>query len=277
MTVDMLRQRCLDETADLLSGFGVRPSADGLMNVTAVVELAQTLPRHPGFLPLRRMLATAALEWTRSGLLANLLVSRSDYGYAVAMLLALASEANGFTPADVRDLADIYRGRVIGFSELPILTLRAIAMHLGTAGIAANDEGALPIDIGRLIDKRALRTRTDEYDVITLMMAGQLLGRTDADRSCWPSIFPRVLLAKALHDHDLNWVAVLALLAEHLYGAPKPMIATARALLTATASSGLLPMPAKTVLYSEFFERSDVGLRLRSTIACLVLLQGGPH
>ncbi|QAY78395.1 hypothetical protein [Sphingosinicella sp. BN140058] len=243
------------------------------MSVTAVVELVQTLPRHAGLRAIRASIARSALDWTRSGLLANILVSRTDYSYAIAMLLALASEADDFVPADVDELANLYAGRVIGFSELPILTLRAIALHLGTAGVATHDADTLPVEIRKLIDKRALRTRTDEYDVITLMMAAQILSAQASETSAWPSIFPRLMLTKAIRDGDLNWIAVLALLAQQLYGAPEPLLGAARSLLVGIAADDLLPMPARNVLYSEFFERSDVGLRLRSTIACLIFLQ----
>ncbi len=245
------------------------------MNVTAVVELMQTLPQHVGLRRLRGGVAAAALGWTRSGLLANLLVSRADYGYAVAMLLALASEAEGFECADVDELASLYAGRVIGFSELPILTLRAITFHLGTAGIAARRDDDPIINIRNLIDKRVLRTRTDEYDVISLMMAGQLLSTSGADKSSWPCIFPQMLLTKAIRERDINWIAILAVLAQQLYGAPEPLMRASVHLLTGIAENeDLLPMPSNKLLYSEFFERSDVGLRLRSTLSCLIFLEG---
>jgi len=274
MIGDVVSERWANEVATLLHTFEERPTAGGLMDLTAIVELIQTLPELRCFANIRKMLAASALRWTRSGRLAGILISRADYGYAVAMLLALASEADGFLPADIVPLRDLYNGKVIGFSELPILTLRSIAQQLATAKIATASKDTSPLNIRSLIDKRVLRTRTDEYDVITLMMASQLLPARSEHEMLWPRVFPNVMLVKALRAQDLNWTAILSLLAKYRFGAPEALLRAARKLLAARSGSELLPAPHGTLLYSEFFERSDIGLRLRGTLARQAFLEG---
>lgn len=90
-----------------------------------------------------------------------------------------------------------------------------------------------------------------------------------------PQLLPRIMLIQSLRAENANWIAILALLVRECFGAPQPVQAAALAWLTANIepSEHLLPVPAATQLESEFFERAETGLRIRSTFAYCRLIE----
>jgi len=275
----------LDETvgAELdsaLHRFSVDRTINSILDVGAVVEVLQSAPQLPSFARARAQVAAAAQQWLKSGLLPELMVMKGALSHPITLLVEIATEAPAYRSGDLDPLAAMVEGGLVGRGELPTLTLQLVSAAFSRLGITIPAVAGRAEDLRRIVDKRVLRSRSDEYDLATLMMAAQLFRAKSTPRDSMPKVFPRIMLVEALRCGHLNWIALLALLNGHVFPqAPRAMMLGARAQLEKAVKGGtdLLPMPNPDVLYSEFLERSDLGLRLRSTLACYAFLNEDLH
>jgi hypothetical protein len=279
MSLRSLEEIALSELDSTLDRFTGDPTSNAVLDIGAVVEVLQAAPELASFARARSLIAVAAHRWLMSGLLAEMLVMKVALSYPVALLIELATAAPAHRPADLVPLATMVEGGLVGRGELPTLTLQLLSATFSRMGMSAPIVSGRAEDLRRIVDKRVLRTRTDEYDIATLMMAAQLLRARSSPAALLPEVFPRIMLTEALRRGHLNWIAILALLNGHVFPrAPGAMMLGARAQLQAAAGRAeMLPMPNRDVLYSEFLERSDLGLRLRSTLACYAFLNEDLH
>ena len=278
MTSNDLKLTVLSELRCLLDEFSELPSSNSLLGISLITELVLAVPKQDFLSEVRRTIGQDALAWLRSGLLVEALFARNEHAYPISMLIALAAGAEDFRADDVEQLCNLRSARAIAMSELPYLTMDAIATHLGTAGIPKSTLELPHEQLRNLIDKRTLRSRSDEYDISALMMSAHIIRAHDLPLALRPQVFPAVLLVRALRSKDINWIAVLALLCRDTYPLAPALVRRACAILGCTVvhapAPALLPPPDPSVLYSEFLERPDVGLRLRASIACTALLDG---
>src|SRR5207249_3213084 len=130
-------------------------------------------------------------------------------------------------------------------------------------------------NLSKMLDKRILRARSDEHDILTLLMCAQLLHLQPTAGHERPSLYPHVLLLEAMRSANANWFAVLAFLCARFFGIPAPLGNAVRMVLSQHLPSAgqLLPLPAGSGLDSSYVERARRGLQLRSTVALLLSFQ----
>ena len=229
----------------------------------------------------RAILADAALRCLRGGLLERALKGRVEHLYVVSMLLRLATEASDYWVQDLVPVAELLAEGGIPAGEQPSLTLVLVRAHLRCAGLVV-EERAAAAGLGRSLDKRALRCRTDEHDVAAVLKFAQLhvMGRVIG---ALPRVLPQLLLAHSILKQDMNWLAPLAWVGMRVFPrspASAALLAQAQVLLAVDlqARDDLLPLPQAppdSELHTEYAQLAAEGLRLRSSLACCALLMNG--
>jgi hypothetical protein len=271
MTLVTAMDRCLSELDALYDRTSLH-SSEALLDVGAVAELVLAAPDVQALSGVRVSLARAALGWLKTGLLQEIIITKMEFCYIVALLVQLARIAPEFKSSDISQFAALVASGMIGRTEMPTLTMRVMASAFGQPTLQVTQGVGQRPDFLTIVDKRVLRRRTDEYDIATMLMVAQVIPVEDSG----PRIFPQVLLIDALRQQHENYVAVLAFINRFAFeGAPPAVMEAARIFLLSAikGADGLLSTPDESYLYSEFLERSDLGLRLRSTLACIAFLE----
>lgn len=265
---------CRKETARLLAEFEEAPSRSGLFDVGAVAEVVVLGNDIPQVAEVRQAVCDGAARWLRSGLLEDLCVSRVELMCHGALLCYLAQQSESFRPCEMTIMKRLCEGRIIGRSEMPVLTQQLVAAYLTNCGISADFGDLGHRDFSRMIDKRALRARSDEYDLIVLLMCAQLLHLGACPKDAGPTLYPRLLLTQAIRSQNANWLPVLTLLCDRFFQLDGGLreAALAAMLQNLPADGELLPAPQGVGVDNEFIGRAGRGLRIRSTVALLFSL-----
>ncbi len=260
---------CQVETTRLLDGFEAAPSRSGLFDVGAVAEIVALGGVVPGIERIRKPVCNAAARWLRSGILEEFYFSRVELAYYTALLAYLAQRGETYSAADMSVIKRLCEGRLIGRSEMPVLTQRLIAAYLTRCGIDADFGDLGERDLARMIDKRVLRGRSDEYDILVVIMCAQLLHLEPQLARTRPSLYPQALLVQAIRSSNVNWLPVLAFLCANWFALEEGLRSAALAcmLQNLPARGELLPAPQAAVIDSEYIGRAGRGLRIRSTLA----------
>ena len=260
---------CQAETARLLDGFEAAPTCSGLFDVGAVAEIVALGDAVPGIEGLRGAVCDAAARWLKSGVLEDLCFSRMELSYYTALMAYLARRGGGYEAGDMSVMKSLCEGRLIGRSEMPVLTQRLTAAYLTRCGIDADFGDLGQRDLARMIDKRVLRARSDEYDVLVVIMCAQLLHLEPDSFHSRPASYPQALLVQAIRSANINWLPVLAFVCEHWFSLQDGLRRAALECLLQNlpAPGELLPAPQGAVIDSEYIGRAGRGLRIRSTIA----------
>lgn len=271
MNTDTAQEACLAHLDEIISEMD-DISTEALLDISAVAELVKSAPESVVLAASRARLRVAALRWLKAGVLAEIVFTKPEFTHSIALLVSLAREAPGFAAGADESIIRLISTGMIGRSELPTLSLEVAAMCYGQGSSSFQKSGRT---LSKLIDKRILRRRTDEYDIATLIMVGHLVSADPSLCGSSAQTFPQVLLLDALRQGHHNYVAVLAFLNRFVFvGTPPALLQCAREFLSAFRDSGggLIPPPQEQYLYSEFLERSPLGLQLRSTLACAAFL-----
>lgn len=274
-----LLETCQAETAGLLADFDLAPTPAGLMDVGAVAEIVVLGDTVPGSDGLLHQLCDSAAGWLRRGILEELCVSRVDLTYHAALLAFLAQRGRGCCDAEMTPLKRLCEARLIGRGEMPILLQKLTAAYLTRCGIDADFGDLGQRDPARMIDKRVLRARSDEFDILAIILCAQLAHLDPRSALSGPTLFPRTLLVQAIRSGNLNWVPVLTFLCMHLSALDDGLRAAAFAHLRQSlpAPGKLLPAPTVAGIDSDYIGRAQRGLRLRSTVALAFCLRTDPH
>ena len=263
---------CQAELGRLLSGFEAAPSSSGLFDIGAVAEIAVLGDGVPEIEPIRQILCDSAARWLRSGVLEDLCFPRVELTYTAALLAYLAQRSRGFSPGDMAVMKRLCEGGLIGRSEVPVLTQRLIAAYLTRCGIETDFGDLGRRDLMKMIDKRVLRVRSDEYDLLVVLMCAQLLRMEEQVQR--PAIYPQVLLVQAIRSGNANWLPVLAFVCAQSFSLDEDIRKAAlESILERMPARGeLLPAPRGVGIDSEYIGRAERGLRIRSTAALILSL-----
>lgn len=269
-----LLKTCLAELARLLTAFEEAPTFSGLSDSAAVAEMLVLSDSIPSAGPLRRMFCDAAGRWLRLGLLEEFCYARVELVYPAVLLAYMARQGESHSSADMQVIKRLCEGRLIARSEVPVLTQHLIAAYLTHCGVDADFGELGRRDLVRMVDKRALRARSDEYDVLVALMCAQLLrleGNSAFER---PVLYPQLLLAQAIRSGHANWLPVLAFLCERWFSLDDRLRGAAlESMLNRLPPPGeLLPAPRAAAIDTEYISRASCGLRIRSTMALLFSL-----
>jgi hypothetical protein len=259
---------CLTHIESLLADFEEAPSRTGFFDIGAVAEILVLSDVIPEMKPLVQPVRDAAAGWLKSGLLEDVCFSRVEFVYHAALLTYLARHGKGFCAGDMAVMRRLCEGRLVGRSEMPILSQNLVAAYFSQCDIAA-DFGALgERNMAAMIDKRVLRARSDEYDILVLLMCAQLHHLGAGPET--PALYPHVLLVQAIRSADPNRLAVLAFLCARWFGLPEYLQTAVSAMVRENQTrTGLLPLPNGSGSDSDYIERTARGLRIRGTVALL--------
>jgi len=274
MNAEEMRALCIVEVAQLVAEFEEVPSRKGFYDLGATAEILAFGTPLESVRPLRATLAGAALRWLRSGQIEDVMFNRVEFLYHAALLCHLASEAPGYADDDATQVRRLLTSGLVGRSELPVVTMQVIADHLQSCDIHVDRDAVGARDLRVVLDRRVLRPRSDEYDVLTVIMVAQLCSRGNPHGYPLPRVFPHLMLVQAIRAGHVNWIPVLALLCTQVFGMPAWLRRGARdAAASALANAtGLLPTPETGLWENDLVKRADRGLRIRSSIATFALL-----
>jgi len=271
---DPMLRLCQAEFKCLIQELESAPSRTAFFDVGAVAEvlvLTNGIPEAEG---LTRMLCDASARWLKSGLLEDLLMARVEFAYHVALLTYLAQSAASFSPSDVEVIRNLSEGRLVARSEIPVLRQHLIAAYFSGCGIHTEFGQLGRRNLTQIIDRRVLRARSDEFDLLVLLMCAQLLQLDRSRGYQGPRTYPQAQLVQAMRSGNTNWLPVLALLCSRFFGFPGHLCGAAFKSMEESipAPGELLPAPPGNQIDSEYIERTERGLRLRSTIALALSL-----
>ncbi|MFV2072660.1 MAG: hypothetical protein ACC742_08410 [Thermoanaerobaculales bacterium] len=264
-----MKALCAGETDRLIAAFECSPGQNGFFNLGAIAEVLALSVRMDATRALRDRVSLAALGWLRGGLLDDALFARVEFLYHVTLFCFLASKAGDFRPTDAAHTGRLLAGGMAGRSELPVLTMQVVATLMMACGIELDAEAFGRRDLRKVIDKRVLRARSDEFDILTLTMVGQLCSAAEQNRDRLPRLFPQALLVQAIRLGHVNWIAILALLCGTVFGMPGWLRYGAIGALGShlEEANGLLPPPKQGFVENDHIKRVENGLRIRSSIA----------
>jgi hypothetical protein len=272
-----LVHRCHGEIDRLTKGLSETPNRDDFTSLTSVAELLLAFPSSHYLEDFRPKLVSSSLYWLRSGLLTDIAVAGPECLHGVALILALASEDASFCPDDVRELAELYQGRIIGANELPELTSLVVHTLLAEVGVAPKLDTYFPIiEQIQNVERRTLRTESFEHDYVSLFGCAHLYQITGSTLPPPEMQLPKILLVHALReDGDINRLAILGALGRHVFGVPNGYLKPVHAKLSVIAGQTdvLLPPPDEASFGGEPIDRSALGLRLRGSLACIAFLK----
>jgi len=267
--ISQLFSTCFAESLRLLEGFEAAPTSASLFDVGAVAEMVVLGEAIPGSELLQQAICDAAARWLRSGILEDLCMLRMEVLSHAALLAYLARRATDYSAADIAVIKRLCTGRLLGRSEMPVLTQQLTAAYFARCGIDSDFGDMGSRDLARIIDKRILRARSDEYDVMAVLLCAQLLQLEGHLICSRPTRYPRALLVQAIRTDNSNWVPVLAYACAHSFSLDEPLRGAAlKYLLRNLPQPGeLLPPPAGAGIDSEYIVQAGRGLRIRSTLA----------
>ena len=271
---DPMLRLCHSEFQRLILELDSAPSRTAFFDVGAVAEILVLTNGIPEAEGLTRMLCDAAARWLKSGLLEDLLMARVEFAYHVALLTYLAQSVASVSPSDLEVIRNLSDGRLIARSEIPVLRQHLITAYLWACGIHTDFGKLGRRNLTQIIDRRVLRARSDEFDLLVLLMCAQLL-QLDCSRGYQgPRTYPQVLLVQAMRAGNTNWLPILTLLCRRFFGFPGPLCGAAFKSMEESipAPGQLLPAPPGNQIDSDYIERTERGLRLRSTIALALSL-----
>jgi len=265
---------CERELARLITAFEDAPSSSGLSGAAAVAEVLVLGEDIPFAESLQTMLSDAAARWLRLGMLEELCYARVELVYPAVLLAYLARRSASFRAQDGEVIQRLCEGRLIARSEVPVLTQRLIAAYLRRCGADVDFGEFGGRDLVKMVDKRALRARSDEYDMLVVLMCAQLLHLLGVSALERPGLYPQLLLAQAVRSANENWLPVLVFLCTRWFPAAAGLRNAALDRITEIlpAPGDLLPAPRATDVDQEYIGRTGRGLRIRSTIALIFAL-----
>jgi hypothetical protein len=261
------------ELEKLLDEFERSPSRATFFDIGATAEILSLDRRPEGPTPLVAMLSNAAARWLWSGILEEVAFAYAGCVYHTALLCYFAQYSDKYHPSDIKTIKRLSEGRLLGRSDLPLLSREVTAAYLSRCQVSATFGVSGKRDLATFIDKRVLRACSDEYDIMTLIMCAQLLQLGCASYESRVRLFPRTLLIESVRSDNINWLSVLTFLCVRMFGLP-PWLRSAvieRAITHLPEGVGLLQWP-QSDKESDIFQRTAHGLRLRSTIALMLCL-----
>lgn len=253
----------------LIEDFEAEPTRSGFAELGSVADVAILGENIPEAAILGQLLSDVAARWLRSGLLEEFAFARADLACHAALLAYMAQRGAGFRNAHMMVLKRLGEGRMIGRSEIPVLTQILLAAYLNRCGIDSGFGDAGRRDLSMLLDKRVLRARSDEYDITVSLRCAQLLHLDPSSIARRPWLYPQVLLTQAMRSSNLNWTPVLAFLCGRWFSLDDLLRAAAvDALIRNLPAKGtLLPAPEAAGADNKYVLGASRGLRIRSTIA----------
>jgi hypothetical protein len=268
-----LLKLCERELEELLREFDVAPGRIVFSDLGAAAEMLILADGIDAAKPMLRRLGMACASWLQSGLFEDLLMGRAELAYHVALMTCLARTSD-ISTADVEGVCRLIEGRLVARNEMPMLRQQLIKAYFSACRIEADYGPSAQRDLARIMDRRVLRPRSDEQDLLSLIMCAQLLQVNQREYTAAPRTFPLVMLVQAIRAGNANWIPPLALLCKRFFGIPRELAGAAdRTMHTLAAECrGLLPCPSADVLDSDYVQRNERGLRLRSTIALALSL-----
>jgi hypothetical protein len=269
MTTPVL-STCHAELARIIDEMETAPSRTAFFDLGAAAEIVVLAPANSEAEPLRQLLAEAGARWLHSGLLEELVVTRVEFAYHVALLSYLALDSHVSNPSDIETIRTLSHGRFIVRSEIPVMRQLLINAYLLRSGVPVDATSSYRTNLAKVIDKRVLRARPfDEFDLHTLVMCAQLVQLEAYGAQLMPRIQPLTMLIETVRERNRNWAPVLTFLCTQFFGLPEALRAGVVGALRELAppEGELLPPPPTGQTDSEHVERSERGLRLRSTIA----------
>lgn len=274
MTPAKLKAQCAMDIERLLADFEQQPDQTIFFDLGAVAEILVLCGDIESTRSLRERLSSAVLGWLRRGLLEDALFAKAAYLYHSSLFCYFASRAPDFRPEDAAHTGRLLTSGLAGRNELPVISMELIATCLAAAGIDPGTTDAEMRDLQLVVDRRVLRSRSDEYDIHTLTMVAQLFRLGGRASEQLPRLFPRTLLVQSIRAGHINWVAVLSFLCATVYGMPAWLRDGAIEALTShlEKAGGLLPAPDDSFAENDHVQRAERGLRLRSSIASFALL-----
>ena len=265
---------CEAEFAHLLADFDAAPTCTGMFDIATVAEVLVLGNGVPQTQALRQMASDSAARWLTSGVLEDLCFSRVELTYATALLAFLAQSGASHRESDMAGIKRLCEGRLIGRSEMPMLTQQLVGAYLSRCGVETDFGDLGRRDLARMIDKRLLRARSDEYDLLVVLMCAQLLRLGACPDQAKPTLYPEALLTQVVRSKNENWLPVLAFLCAQFFSLSAGLRREA-----VTQMRNSLPRPGKLVaapqsvgIDSEYIGRAGRGLRIRSTVALVLSL-----
>ncbi len=272
--ITRLLATCESELARLITGFEDAPTSSALSGAAAVAEILILGSDIQSADRLQNMLSDAATRWLRLGLLEELCYARVELVYPGVLLAYAARRSGTYRAADMQVIQRLCEGRLIARSEVPVLTQRLIAAYFTRCGVDAEFGDLGHRDLVKMVDKRALRARSDEYDMLVVLMCAQLLQLLGASVFDRPSLYPRLLLAQSVRSANENWLPVLVFLCNRWFPVEDGLRSAARDCIAQILPppGELLPAPRASDFDQEYISRTGRGLRIRSTIALIFAL-----
>jgi hypothetical protein len=269
-----LLSTCESEFAHLLADFDAEPTYSGTFDVATVAEVLVLGSGVPQTQALRQMASDSAAQWLASGVLEDLCFSRVELTYATALLAFMAQTGARHCETDMAGLKRLCEGRLIGRSEMPMLTQQLVGAYLSRCGVETDCGDLGRRDLATMIDKRLLRARSDEYDLLVVLMCAQLLRLGVCPPEAKPALYPEALLTQVVRSKNENWLPVLAFLCAQFFsmsdGLRREAVTQMRKSLPGPGK--LLAAPESARMDSEYIERAGRGLRIRSTVALVLSL-----
>jgi hypothetical protein len=274
-TAHLLLRLCQDELQRIIKEMESAPSRTAFFDVGAVGEILVLASNIPEGEILRHLLADAASRWLKTGFLEDLLIARVEFTYHIALLCYLAETSTSWSQSDFEIIASLTDGRLVGRNEMPVVRQLLTDCYFSHGRVQASYGYLGGRSLAQFIDTRGVRARlSDEFDLLELIMCAQLMQIDRIFAQQMPRSYPQAQLVQAIRDRNENWLPVLTFLCWRYFGLPRQLLAAVfSSLREFVPSEGqLLPPPLAGQTDTERIERSERGLRLRSTIALTLLL-----
>lgn len=269
----VLLQQCSIKLQAFITEFEQSPLEEAFYNIGAVAEVIVTDIDNQYLDEITRLLSQASYRWLKSGLLDDILFAKMEYGYHGAILCLFASKAPQFNLGDLNTINSLIANGMLLRNESPILTQFTVEQHFISAGINLPPPSLGQRQLSKMINKRLLRSRTDEYDLAILCMLVQTKHHLDSNEVAQCVNFANALLVQAIRNNDQNRVAYLSFIYSRLSILPDWLLMSS---LSAFKNSQLdmsnFPAPVSNQIDSIFIQRAKKGMQLRSAI-CYALLQ----
>jgi hypothetical protein len=263
---------CSQRVEQTIEQIDAAPTTSSLLDIATVSELIVTLPGSAVLRGVSSSLRSAALRWLRSGLIEDIMMTRAEHSYHMALLVRLASVHDDYKLSDVQHLSYLCAAGACLRGEMPSLTLRTAVSHLARSGVSTGLTVFFEPNEALAYDKRVLRPRNDEQDFRALFMILQLRQLGEVDESWIPRVMPQAMLYHVVQKRDFGALATLALLNKHALSVSPELLRFACMLLAKSIEEldDLLPITSGQVdtIYA------PTGLRVRNSLACCALLDG---
>lgn len=258
----------------LILEFEQSPLEEAFYNIGAVAEVAITDIDNQQLQGIVKQLVDSTFRWLKTGLLEDILFSKMEYGYHAAIMCVFASKAPQFRADDLKTIETLITQGMLLRSESPVLTQFTVEQHFITAGIKLTSPSLGKRQLGKMINKRLLRSRTDEYDLAILCMLAQVKFNLDGNDVAECGYFAKALLVQAIRNKDHNRIAYLSFMCSKLSKLPHWLLTGATtAFNTSQFDINNFPAPISNQIDSMFIQRAKKGMQLRSAICYALLLQ----